>query len=122
MHGSIVLAMFLSCLVAFGLEIEHLFSEDPSTNGALMVAKGRCKGSSCPELHGKSVELVGSMWPSICHRKVIVEETSGWYFFWLETNTSASLLPSLSDYRGMHGPEVGYLVAPKAGEIVVVSK
>lgn len=120
MHVGILLLLvvFLGCWAVSGLEIEHLFSEAPSNHGAFMVAKARCKGSSCPELHGKSVELAGSAWKSICHRKVIVEETSGWYFFWLETNASASLLPSSSDYHDIHGAEVGYLQAPKAGKIV----
>jgi hypothetical protein len=74
-----------------------------------MVAKAKCKGASCPSLDGKRVVIEDCRWPSVNDRAVYVEETSGWYFFYLDAERTNPLRPSEAELRALHSGEVGYL-------------
>ena len=55
-----------------------------------LVAKGVCKGKSCPSLHRRKAHLEGCSWESVNKREIIIEESSGWYYFWFSERPASS--------------------------------
>lgn len=74
-----------------------------------MVAKAKCKGASCPSLNGKRVVIEQCRWSSVNNKAVFVEETSGWYHFYLDVERTLPLRPSEAEIRSLNSGEVGYL-------------
>ncbi|CUE80142.1 Hypothetical protein, putative [Bodo saltans] len=74
-----------------------------------MVAKAKCKGSSCPTLDGKPVTIVDCKWESVNDKKVFLEEVSGWYYFYHDEARTQPLRPTEDEMRRLNSGEVGYL-------------
>ena len=63
--------------------------------------KGVCKGDQCPELHGRKVTLVDTVWHSLSNATFFAEETSGWVMLWWDKRFRIPVIPSLEDIFGV---------------------
>jgi hypothetical protein len=105
-----------ACLPPARLAVEHMYCEPceempaqlPLTMPSL-VAKGRCRGLGCPPLHARQVVLTQCRWPSVNNVPVFVEETSGWFFFYLDEGRTRPLRPTDEEIATIHDGEKGYL-------------
>jgi hypothetical protein len=82
-----------------------------------VTAKGKCKGAGCPPFHGTPIAIDGCAWESLSERTVYIEETAGWFLFWLDDKFTKPLLPHPNDLKTYTG-EQGYLSEKAAGRLV----
>ena len=103
--------------------LPRYYEAAPTAPGVVVTpvaAKAKCKGAACPRLAGRPINIALSAWPSVNQRTCFAEETSGWYFFWLDEDFTVPLVPSRADLASaMHGKESGYLKDGQCGSLLL---
>ena len=82
-----------------------------------VTAKAKCKGAACLPLDGKAVMITGCRWESLGGRTVFVEESAGWYLFWLNEARTLPLVPTDLEISRYSSGEKGYLAQNLAGSL-----